>query len=235
MAIDKYSVILMRDDHTVKHFHFRPIWIRIVIFSIIFILSVSTLFGYVSVKLWLKTNYLNERIEQKDVQLQQNIVRLNRLENIEKVVAFRDPEQLEKLLTGQLADLYSPDSTSKVNLWEYYKTIETDRFSIENLKVKSPNAHTLTLRFDLKNQDDGKAVRGKADIVILTDSAKLVEKGLSDNNQIFQIKHFKTFTKTIHLPDGMSTKNIFALRLVISGPQGNVLYGITRRLDDLIT
>ena len=234
MAVNRYSVILMRDDQSVRHYHFRSLWLRLLIFSILFILAASILFGYVSVKLWLKTNHLNDRITLQNVELQKKQVRLNRLENIEKVVAYRDPDQLEKLITGQLTDLYNPDAPPKVQLRDYYDTIDSEGFSIENISAKPLNKKALNLRFDLKNTQDDAMVRGKADVSLLTNNARVIEHTLSPNNQIFQIKHYKTFNSTIHLPDGTSTEDIFALRIIISGPQGKIYFGKTYRLDDII-
>ncbi len=233
MAEDKYSVILMRDDHTVRHFHFRPFWIRFFLYFLLCILAATLVFGYVSVKLWLKTNHLQDRNDQQKLLLHQKDVQLNRLENIEKVVAFRDPDQLEKLITGQLTDLYTTNTSStKVNLRRFYHTVATELFSIDNFKIERVKDHSLHLRFDLKNLKDDKALRGRAEVSLLTDNARLIEHSLSENNQIFQIKHYKTFNTTLHLPDGVDSSEIFALRISISEPQGKEYFGKAYPLDD---
>lgn len=232
MAESKYSVILMRDDHTVRHYNFRSLWIRVFLCSILFLLFASVLFGYATCKLWLKTNHLKKINHSKDVLLQQKNVRLDRLENIEKVIAFRDPEQLEKLLTGQITDPYLDDSSPRVDLQHFYHSVHSERFSISNLKIDAARKHALHLRFDLKNLQENEALRGKADVVLLTNKARSIQHSLSENNQLFQIRHYKTFNASIPLPDGVFSNDIFALRITISGPRGKILFGKAVRLDE---
>ena len=123
----------------------------------------------------------------------------------------------------------------KTDLRKFYAPVDTKQLSIENVTLEQLKDNSLTLRFDLKNLNEDKPLRGKADVSLLTDNARLIEHSLNGENQIFQIKHYKTFDSTIHLPQGLSGSDIFALRISISGPQGKEYFGLAYRLDDLIS
>jgi len=107
MSSSKYSVLFMRDDDQVRRLRLNPIWFKIFIYILLFILICAVGGVYATYALWQRNLDLTAERNQLEREAQEVQVRLERLQNVEKILQANDPAELQALL-GPIAPVVVP-------------------------------------------------------------------------------------------------------------------------------
>jgi hypothetical protein len=108
MAKSKYTVIIMRDDADVKRFKAGPTLLRIAgyLVTVLVLAAAGGVFG--AYRLWLANTAVVEEKKALEQRLAGVNIKLERLQNIERILVSNDPSELKTLLAT-----IAPETQSK--------------------------------------------------------------------------------------------------------------------------
>jgi len=227
MIDSKYSVLFMRDDRDVTRYRVSPFWLKMFIFAQLFLLLCAAGGIYMGVR-GLRIN-VNLRETNKDMEqrLVDAEVRLERLSNMEKILQSYDPAELQSLLAAATTEVEHKSDQPEVDLNQIFTGVDTQQVGVENIQAKLVG-RVVDVSFELNNlQAANKTVTGQADFSFVTKNGRTVPAKTNKRDLVFQIQRFKRIQTTFSLPDGMEKKDIFGLRLVIKGNDGDVIFAET--------
>lgn len=227
MSDSKYSVLFMRDDRDVTRYRLSPFWLKMFVFSQVFLLLCAVGGIYMGVRGFRVNAALHSEKKGLEQRLVDAEVRLERLGNMEKILESYDPTELQSLLSAATTEAEQPaPPREEVNLNKIFTRTDTRQVGVENMQAKL-TGHKLTVSFELNNLQASKSMAGQADFIYLTKGgeAKKVETNKGDLS--FQIQRFKRIQTTFLLPEGMERKDLFGLRLEIKGKDGDVIFAET--------
>ncbi|MBG0789027.1 MAG: hypothetical protein H0S80_00855 [Desulfovibrionaceae bacterium] len=234
MSDSKYSVLFMRDDRDVTRYRVSPFWLRMFLFSQIFLLLCAVGGIYMGVR-GLRVNSAlqseNRSLEQRLVDAE---VRLERLGNMEKILESYDPAELQSLLSAATSEVEEKkESRPEVDLNRIFVRTDTRQVGVENMQAKLTKSK-LDVTFELNNLQSSKSMAGQADFIFLTKNGTALAAKTNKNDLSFQIQRFKRMETSIPLPDGRDKNDLFALRLVIKGKDGDVIFAETYPLYHIL-
>lgn len=226
MSNSKYSVLFMRDDRDVTRYRISPFWLKIFVFSQVFLLLCAAGGIYMGVRGFKLNNKLqveNKGLEQRLVDAE---VRLERLGNMEKILQSYDPAELQSLLSAATNEVEQAPEPVEIDLNKVFTRVDTQQVGVENLQAKI-SGRKISISFELNNLQSSKAVTGSINIkVVKKDGASLVPE-LNKNDLGFQIQRFKRIKTTFLLPEGIDQKDLFGLRLEIKSKGGELFFAET--------
>ncbi len=234
MSDSKYSVLFMRDDRDVTRYRVSPFWLRMFVFCLIFLLLCAVGGIYMGVRGFkinsaLKTE--NKSLEQRLVDAE---VRLERLGNMEKILESYDPAELQSLLSAATSEAEEQqEPRPEVDLNKLFVRTDTRQVGVENLQAKMAG-NKLSVSFELNNLQSSTSITGQADFVYLTKDGTAVSVKTNKSDLSFQIQRFKRMETNMPLPGGKDKKDLFALRLVIKGKGGDVIFAETYPLYHIL-
>lgn len=227
MSDSKYSVLFMRDDRDVTRYRVSPFWLKMFIFTQIFLFMCAAGGIYMGVRGFKINNELqgeNKGLEQRLVDAE---VRLERLGNMEKILQSYDPAELQSLLSAATSEVEQEQVEQvEVDLNKVFTQVDTQQVGVENLQAKI-SKRKLSVSFELNNLQAAKAVVGQANIGFVKKDGSAVEAKLKKSDLSFQIQRFKRIQTSFLLPDGLERKDLFGLRLEIKGKGGDVIFAET--------
>jgi hypothetical protein len=227
MSDSKYSVLFMRDDRDVTRYRVSPFWLKMFIFSQIFLLLCAAGGIYMGVRgLRVNSNLrdVNKDLEQRLVDAE---VRLERLGNMEKILQSYDPAELQSLLSAATTEVERKAEQEEIDLNQIFTRVDTQQVGVENLQAKLAG-RKVSVSFELNNLQASKAtVVGQADFTYVTKDGKSVKAKTNKRDLGFQIQRFKRIQTTFVMPDGLDRKDLFGLRLMIRGNDGEVIFAET--------
>jgi len=226
MSDSKYSVLFMRDDRDVTRYRVSPFWLRMFVFSQVFLFLCAAGGIYMGVRGFNVNSTLQSENKDLEQRLVDAEVRLERLGNMEKILESYDPTELQSLLSAASTEVEEQEVVEEVDLNEIFVRVDTRQVGVENLQAKLTK-RKFSISFELNNLQASKPMGGQADLSFVTKEGKAVEAKVNKNDLSFQIQRFKRIATAFLLPDGMEKKDLFGLRLEIKGKDGNVIFAET--------
>ncbi|WFS63228.1 hypothetical protein LF599_03425 [Pseudodesulfovibrio thermohalotolerans] len=226
MSDSKYSVLFMRDDRDVSRYRLSPFWLKMFVFSQIFLLLCAVGGIYMGVRGFRINNALQTEKKGLEQRLVDAEVRLERLGNMEKILESYDATELQSLLAAATTEAEHPEPREEINLNTIFTRADTRQVGVENMQAKLAG-RKLTVSFELNNLQASKAMAGQADFLFLTKGGKAEDAETNKADLSFQIQRFKRIQTTFLLPEGMERKDLFGLRLEIKGKDGDVVFAET--------
>lgn len=227
MSNSKYSVLFMRDDRDVTRYRVSPFWLRVFVFTQIFLFLCAAGGIYMGVRGFKINNDLqgeNKGLEQRLVDAE---VRLERLGNMEKILQSYDPAELQSLLSSANTEAQQKEEPKEtVDLNKVFVRVDSRQVGVENLQAKIAQSK-VSVSFELNNLQTSTAVIGQGDLTFVTKAGKSVEAKVKKSDLRFQIQRFKRVQTTFLMPEGMERKDLFGLRLEIKGKGGDVIFAET--------
>ncbi len=246
----KLNVIWFQDEQPAKRLRLRPGWIRAV--SYFLVLAVLGAAGgvFAAYQFWKRSQ--DAQVERREVEkrLSEALIKLERLQNIEKLLQTSDPTELTQLLAGLGLDLQAPkaqpaskskDSKDKdakdktpaperekaaaIDLSEIMGKVDQGQVGVENFRSRL-DAKGVHYSFDLSNLQP-QALSGNGQLLAVTKegAVTLVQTGKDDLG--FSIQRFKQVQAQAPLPKGLDPGNIFGLRLVLNNASGKTIFSET--------
>lgn len=226
MSDSKYSVLFMRDDRDVTRYRISPFWLKMFVFSQIFLLLCAVGGIYMGARGFGINASLHSEKKALEQRLVDAEVRLERLGNMEKILESYDPTELQSLLSAATTEAEQPQSQEPVDLNKIFIRMDTRQVGVENMQAKLAGSK-LSVSFELNNLQASKSMAGQADFIYLTKDGRIVDAETNKNDLSFQIQRFKRIQTDFLLPEGMDKKDLFGLRLEIRGKDGDVIFAET--------
>ncbi|MEZ7197664.1 hypothetical protein [Pseudodesulfovibrio karagichevae] len=227
MSDSKYSVLFMRDDRDVTRYRLSPFWLKMFVFSQVFLLLCAAGGIYMGVRGFRINAALHNQKKDLEQRLVDAEVRLERLGNMEKILESYDPAELQSLLSAATTEAeQQPEPREDINLNKIFTRTDTRQVGVENMQAKL-TGRKLTVTFELNNLQASKSMAGQADFIYLTKGGRSEDAETNKDDLSFQIQRFKRIRTTFLLPEGMDRKDLFGLRLEIKGKDGDVIFAET--------
>lgn len=226
MSDSKYSVLFMRDDRDVTRYRISPFWLKMFIFTQVFLFLCAAGGIYMGVrgfKINAGLQVENKRLEQRLVDAE---VRLERLGNMEKILESYDPAELQSLLSAATSEVEQEQEIDEVDLNKVFVRVDTRQVGVENLQAKL-SKKKVSISFELNNLQGSKAVIGQAHLYFVKKGGEIVPAKANKADLGFQIQRFKRIKTTFSLPAGMERSDLFGLRLEIKAKSGKVFFAET--------
>jgi len=219
----KYSVILMRDDTSVRRFRIRPFWIKSFLALFFLAVTVAALGGYFSVIFYQDKEELRTDLEVLSKNLEQTAEELEKKRNIQKIFETYDSEDLHSFLTvnGSRRNL-----APAVDLNEVFQYEDRGIVGVDNVQA-SFNRERMRVRFDVNNLAEGETISGRIFLHLVRRDGGQVNLELDHDDLDYAISRFKNVDVTFELPDELSPENIFALRVKARDDDRRLLYSET--------
>jgi len=235
MSDSKYSVLFMRDDRDVTRYRLSPFWLRMFVFSQVFLLLCAVGGIYMGVRGFKVNSDLHSENKSLEQRLVDAEVRLERLGNMEKILESYDPAELQSLLSAATAEAEEQQQEVRpdVDLNKIFIRTDTRQVGVENMQAKLSGSK-LSVTFELNNLQASKSITGQADFIFLTKDGAALSAKTNKSDLSFQIQRFKRMETSMPLPDGKDKKDLFALRLVIKGKDGDVIFAETYPLYHIL-
>jgi len=223
----KYSVILMRDDSSVKRFRLRPFWIRffIALFVVMAITSVAGI--YLCVSFFHEKNEAKLANEQKAAMLEEAGRELEKRKNIQQIMDTYDTSDLHALLTGNDRE-NSGKRSPAVDLGHLFVYQDMELVEVNNVRAGFVQ-DSMRVELDVNNKAGGEMISGQVFLDLIRRDATLVE--VEHDDLEFSISRFRSLEAVFNLPQGVTAEDIFALRIRVEDEQGNRIYAETLPLS----
>ncbi len=227
----KYNVLFMRDDRRVKRFRFSLGWVKFLILVQVLLLVLAGAGGYFSVVFFKKNRELKSEISSLRSDLRKSKTNLRRLENVRNILkSFDEGDVLTALKKG---DNGTESSSSGVNLERVFKNVDKHIISVDQLQASIKESR-VNLRFELNNLISDKKLEGLVSIELVGRDGMVVQLDVQDEDLYFEINHFKKVKTSFQLPEAISQKELFAIRLTITNKKDQVIYSETFPLSDIL-
>jgi len=226
MSNSKYSVLFMRDDRDVTRYRVSPFWLKMFIFTQVFLFLCAAggiFMGVRGFKINSDLHGVNKGLEQRLVDAE---VRLERLGNMEKILQSYDPAELQSLLSAATTEVEQAAEPVLVDLNKVFIRVNTQQVGVENLRVSIAKSK-IKVSFELNNLQASKAIVGQAGFSFVKKDGTSVVAKTKKSDLVFQIQRFKRISTSFLLPDGLEQKDLFGLRLEIKGKDGDVIFAET--------
>ncbi|EFL51698.1 conserved hypothetical protein [Solidesulfovibrio fructosivorans JJ]] len=174
--------------------------------------------------------------------------KLIRLENIEKVLRTRDLTELETLIGSYNPDdpgwwkprteaggdapksggkEREPAKAERPDLAKLLAHVDAGEVGIDNLRVKI-EGKKLALNFDLSNVTPQQTnLSGRVEVAFVGNDASLLPLTADKDELSFQIQHFKQMSASLPLPQKVSPRDVYALKLTVLDPAGKIIFAQT--------
>lgn len=234
MSDSKYSVLFMRDDTDVKRYRLSPFWLRLFLFSQIFLLLCASGGMYMGLRGWWQNAELLAQKKKLEQRLVDAEVRLERLGNMEKILQSYDPKELQALLTSATNQTEVEEKKQpEIDLKKIFIRVNTRQVGVENLQARVAGAK-VSLSFELNNMQTAKSMAGVVDITFVKKDGTEVKLATNKDDLTFQIQRFKRIRTSFTMPDGLKMDDVFGLRLGIRDNDGKVIFTETYPLYNIL-
>jgi len=250
----KINLIWFRDEESAKRMRVRPGWIRVFTYFLVFVVLCAAGGVLAAFEFWRRSQDMLTEKREVEKRLTETLLKLERLQNIEKLLQSSDVSEMGQLLGGlgietqagkaQQAppgkpgakDQPAPKDQPKngppererppgFDLADVMGKVDLGQVGVENFRAKV-DAKGVHYGFDLSNLMP-QALSGNGQLlgVVRDGSVFPVQTGKDDLG--FAIQRFKQVSSQAPLPPGVDPGNLYGFRLVLSNASGKTIYSET--------
>ena len=234
MSNEKINVLFMRDDSNVRRYRVSPIWLKLALYGLILLCAMALGGFYAGYTYWSANKELVEERRELQRNLRETSLRLERLENVEKILQSNDPEELQSLF-GSMSIEKGKKERPIVDLGTLFSRVDLGDVSVENLGVKESGNGRLRVSFDLNNAGGDKTLTGQVELALVSREGADIPVVVKKDDLSFQIQRYKKIVTTFLLPGGMDVKDLFGLKVVIHTPAGKTIFRDTFQLSRVMS
>ncbi len=250
----KLNVIWFHDEQPAKRLRLWPGWIRAVTYFVLLSFLFAAGGGFAAYQFWKRAQEsVNERRE-VETRLHESLLKLERLQNIEKLLKTSDPTELSQLLAGLGLEYQGPKDQGKnskdskdakdakdpkdskqskdskdrapaVDLTDIMGKTDLGQVSVENFRAKA-DAKGVSYGFDLSNLQP-QALSGNGQLFMVFRDGTMTPLQTGKDDLGFSIQRFKQVSAQAQLPKGADPGSIFGFRLVLTNAQGKTIFSDT--------
>lgn len=231
MKGNKYNIILMRDDTSVKRYRLSSLWLKLTIFLFLFLIASSLTGGYLAYVFFDEKNELANKYKQDLILLEETERKLKRLQNIEKILASYNEEELRYFLTGRQDR--QTEVVPSVDLDDIFGLVDSSVVSISNVQASFVRDR-MRVQLEVNNMVSDQTVTGRVYLFLVRRDGMTVDLNLQDTELDFAIARFKRMDTSFELPEVMDQDSVFALRIKANDDDGNTIYSETFPLSHIL-
>lgn len=255
-GLSKLNLIWFRDEQPAKRLRLRPGWIRAVTYFLVFVLLCAAGGVFAAYEFWRRSQEMQNDKREVEKRLSETLLKLERLQNIEKLLQTSDPTELYQLLGGLGIETPTAkpqvlagtkggkDSKDAPGAKDSGKNSSPERdkpagFDLADVMGKVDlgqvgvenfraklESRTLQYGFDLSNLMP-QALSGNGQLVVVTREGSVLPVQTNKEDLGFSIQRFKQVSSHAPLPQGVEPGNVFGFRLVLSNASGKTIFSET--------
>ncbi len=226
MKSNKFNVILMRDDTSVKNFRLSTFWIKLLLLIFVLLIIASGTGIYLSYVFYEEKSEMALLYERKAESLNEAERELKRLQNVEKMFESYNEDQLRSLLIVQRQEEHREehqDSTTAVDLGDILEPLDKNIVSVSNVQARFVQGR-MRVQLEVNNLAGNETVSGRIHIFLIRNDGTTIDLNLEDRELYYAIARFKKIDTTFSLPEEVDQESIFALRIKARDEEGSTVY-----------
>lgn len=228
---DKLSLIIMRDASQVLRYRIPVIWLKLSACILVVLVLAAVGGSYAGFIYWNHHSDLVSTNNKLHLQLAEQSIQLERLQNIEEIIANSDPQEIGTLFSSVASQRQT--APQMVNLQDIFVAMDMQMAGVTNLQLQHAGDE-LRISFELNNLTDA-VLAGSINIYLITREA-LVLEALGEGNQLgFRIQRFRHVETTLTIPPGVEPEALFAVRVVIQDQNDKQVFIQTYPLTVVLT
>ena len=247
----KINVIWFRDEEPARRLRLRAGWIRAFTYFLVLLVLIAAGGVFGAAEFWRRTQEVQSGKREVEKRLSETLLKLERLQNIEKLLQTSDPTELSQLLAGLGIDSGAgkpqpspaPQQGAKgkdqgrngqappaekpagFDLADVMGRVDLGQVAVENFRGKV-DAKGAQLGFDLSNLMPQPQSGGGQLLAISRDGGAFPLQTGKDE-LTFNIQRFKQVAAQALLPQGLDPAQIFGFRLVLTNASGKTIFSET--------
>ena len=246
----KLNLIWFRDQEPAKRLCIRSGWIRAVTYLMVFVTLCAAGGLFAAYEFWRRGQEMQNERREVEKRLSDTLLKLERLQNIEKLLQTSDANELSQLLAGmglestaaknqgkpaKDAPKDAPKEAAKnsapaerpagFDLAGVMGKVDLGQVGVENFRAKvEPKG--LSYGFDLSNLMP-QALSGNGQLLAVSREGNMVPLQTGKDDLGFNIQRFKQVAALAPIPQGLEPGSIFAVRLVLTNASGKTIFSET--------
>jgi len=249
----KLNLIWFRDQEPAKRLCIRSGWIRAVTYLMVFVTLCAAGGLFAAYEFWRRGQEMQSERREVEKRLSDTLLKLERLQNIEKLLQTSDANELSQLLAGMGLESTaakaqgksakdvkdSPKDAAKdakngssererpagFDLASVMGKVDLGQVGVENFRAKvEPKG--LSYGFDLSNLMP-QALSGNGQLLAVSREGNMVPLQTGKDDLGFNIQRFKQVAALAPIPQGLEPGTIFAVRLVLTNASGKTIFSET--------
>lgn len=228
-----YDLLLISEHAPVRRIRLHRFWVRLLVLLLLAMTAGIAGAGYVAVHSLNAMQALKERNVDLEQRLDQSRVRLDRLQNVEKMLDSYDPGVVGPLVKQPAAPLMQADQEAPtIDLTAIFQDLDLARISIKNMQA-GMEEHHVELSFEINNLEENETAKGAFSYAVITRDGRVIEV-VNQGGEGFQIKYFKRIKTKLILPEGIDSGQLFGVQLTVNDTTGATLFRETYPLTRIL-
>jgi len=246
----KLNLIWFRDQEPAKRLCIRGGWIRAVTYFMVFVTLCAAGGLFAAYEFWRRGQEMQNERREVEKRLSDTLLKLERLQNIEKLLQTSDANELSQLLAGMGLESTAAKSQGKsakdspkdapkdaaknsapaerpagFDLTGVMGKVDLGQVGVENFRAKiEPKG--LSYGFDLSNLMP-QSLSGNGQLLAVSREGNMVPLQTGKDDLGFNIQRFKQVAALAPVPQGLEPGNIFGVRLVLTNASGKTIFSET--------
>jgi len=251
----KLNLIWFRDQEPAKRLCIRSGWIRAVTYLMVFVTLCAAGGLFAAYEFWRRGQEMQNERREVERRLSDTLLKLERLQNIEKLLQTSDANELSQLLAGMGLESTaakaqgkpakdSPKDAAKeskdakdaarntpaerpagFDLASVMGKVDLGQVGVENFRAKV-EPKGLNYGFDLSNMMP-QALAGNGQLLAVSREGNMVPLQTGKDDLGFNIQRFKQVAALAPIPQGLDPGTIFGVRLVLTNASGKTIFSET--------
>jgi hypothetical protein len=250
----KLNVIWFRDEEPARRLRLRPGWVRAVSYALLLVALVAAASSFAAWEFWRRTIEMQSERRDAEKRLSDTLLKLERLQNIEKLLQTSDPTELSQLLAGlgvetpaakvQAAapapqqgkggkDAAKEQKNAQperekppgFDLTDIMGKVDLGQVGVENFRARV-DAKGVSCGFDLSNLMP-QSLSGNGQLMAVSRDGSVFPVQTGKDDLSFSIQRFKQVAASAPLPQGLDQAAVFGFRLVLANASGKTIFSET--------
>ncbi|WP_243357751.1 hypothetical protein [Fundidesulfovibrio terrae] len=247
----KLNLIWFRDEEPAKRLRVRPGWIRAFTYFLVLVVLGAGGGIFTAYEFWRRSQDMQAEKRDVEKRLNETLLKLERLQNIEKLLQTSDASEMAQLLGGLNVDTQAgkapqaaPNAKSGgkdapaakngtpererppgFDLADVMGKVDLGQVGVENFRAKV-DAKGIHYGFDLSNLMP-QALSGSGQLLAVGRDGGVIPVPTGKEDLGFSIQRFKQVSSQAALPQGVDPGNLYGFRLVLSNASGKTIFSET--------
>ncbi len=228
-----YDLLLISEHAPIRRIRLHRFWVKLLLLLLLAMAAGIAGAGYVAVHSLNAMQSLKERNVDLEQRLEQSRVRLDRLQNVEKMLDSYDPGVVGPLVKKPAPPLMPEDQEAQsIDLTAVFQDLDLARISIKNMQA-AMEEHYVELSFEINNLEENETAKGAFSYAVITRDGRVIEVE-NHGGDDFQINYFKRIKAKLILPEGIESGQLFGVQLTVNDTTGAALFRETYPLTRIL-
>lgn len=227
MKSNRYYVIFMRDDTSVRSFRLSPLWIKLLFIFFLLLIIISMTGTYYSVVFFQEKKQAASLYQLKVESFEQMKKGLERLQNVEIILENYNEFELRSFLMNQQQqrrEQVTEIPATDVDLRLILDPVDMDIVGVSNVRVSFVHKSRMRVQMEVNNMQGKGNVSGAVSLCLIMNNGEIMDLDLEGSDLRYSIARFRTMDNTFDLPGSLGKESIFALQVTAKNDENNTVY-----------